>query len=700
MNTQKNLRWFQWVYQNNEVMMAMAVLAILAVMLMPLPSFLLDFALAGNLAISLLMFVVAFQIKSPLDFSSFPALLLVTTLYRLALNVATTRAILTKANQSMSDVSHLIVAFGNFVVGNNFVIGMVVFIILVIINFIVITKGAGRVAEVAARFTLDAMPGKQMAIDADLNAGLITQEEAKRRRRLIEQEADFYGAMDGASKFTRGDAIASIIITLINIIGGLVVGIVQNNMSFSEALKTYSVLTIGDGLLAQVPALLISVSAGIVVTRSGHVDEKLGNQLGYQLFSDFRVLAVVSAVMVFMAIIPGLPGLPLISMGILFGFLSWFIHKQSHGIVSGESVVNDPTDKPENGEDIGSLIAQVEPLAIEVGYGLISVVDDSSENTSLVSRIKSLRRQLASEWGILVPMVHIRDNLQLKSDEYQILINGNTVAVAQVKPGYWLAMNPAGEIESAPFEGIPTIEPVFQLPGLWILSKDKEAAELSGWTVVDVVTVISTHLGEVIRRYAHELVGRQEVMQLLENLRKTAPKLVEEVLSENHNLGIFVKVIKNLLREQIPIKDLKTIAETFADEVSKTKDADLITEQVRKSLARTISARVASSRKKISVITLDSELEEILSSSILQTDQGPQLLIDPKVFQRIITDIQMKSQEIESRYGHVVLLVPQALRRHLSKILTRFLPNLIVISHHEIASDYEIETIEQIGVAA
>lgn len=684
---------FERYTKNTDLFIAISLLAIIAVMLIPLPPVMLDIALTFSLSLSLLILLTAIYVSKTLDFTSFPSLLLMTTLFRLSLNVATTRLILTHGHEGPQSAGTVIQAFGNFVVGNNYVIGFIVFAILVVINFVVITKGSGRVAEVAARFTLDAMPGKQMSIDAELNAGMINEAEAKRRRKEIEQEADFYGAMDGASKFVRGDAIAGIIITVINIVGGLLIGVMQKNLDLATAAKYYTMLTIGDGLLAQIPALIISTAAGMIVTRSSSGDN-MGAEVTSQLLMNPRAIYITAAVLAILALVPGLPTVPFIVMSIILGATSWVIIQYRNEATTNEKKKADAELAAPKKENVESMLP-LDMVELEVGYGLINVVD-SSKSGDLLERISSIRKQFALDLGIVVPSIHIRDNLQLAAGEYRFLIKGNKIGGGVLRPDSMLAMDP-GQVTQR-IDGIPTKEPAFGLDALWISQINREKAELSGYTVVDLPTVIATHITEMIRTHAHELLGRQEASQLIENFKKTHPKVVEDLIPEALSLGGVVKVLQNLLKEQISIRNLLTIFETLADEASRTKDLDLLTEAVRKQLSRTITAKYTTDDGSVSVMTFDTKLEEIVSNSLLQTEQGVQLVMDPQSASKMISNI---AQQIESHpeiAGQPILLTSPTIRRHIFKLVSRFIPQLIVLSHNEITADSRVQSVATVGI--
>ena len=686
---------FEKYTRNTDLFIAISILMILAVMVIPLPAFALDIALTFSLALSVLILLTSVYIKKSLEFSSFPSLLLMATLFRLALNVATTRLVLSHGHEGPEAAGAVIHAFGSFVVGNSYIIGFIVFCILVVINFVVITKGSGRVAEVAARFTLDAMPGKQMAIDAELNAGVINEAEAKRRRKEVEQEADFYGAMDGASKFVRGDAIAGILITVINIVGGLLIGILQKGLDLPTAAKYYTMLTIGDGLLAQIPALIISTAAGTIVTRSGS-GEDMGKEITGQLLSNSRAIYISAGVMAVLAIIPGIPAAPFLFMGAILGATAWTIDQYKK-----EKEVNERKKAEAEAmapkKEVFDSVQPVDMLELEVGYGLIKVVDSNNKSGDLLERIASIRKQFAFDLGILIPSIHIRDNLSLGSGEYRFLIKGSKVGGGTLKPDMLMAMDP-GNITSR-IDGIPTKEPAFGLDAIWVSKAQKEKAEMSGYTVVDLQTVLATHITEMVRTHAHELLGRQEASQLIENFKKTHPKVVEDLIPDQMSLGGVVKVLQNLLKEQVSIRDLLTVLETLADESGRTKDIDVLTESVRKQLARSITEKYISENNDISVMTFDSNLEELISSSLLQTEQGVQLVMDPQSASRMISNIAQIIEDHPEIAGQPILLTSPTIRRHIFKLVSRFIPQLIVLSHSEVVSEARVQSVAQVGIS-
>lgn len=679
---------FEKFTKNSDLLIAIGLVCVLAVMLIPLPSVMLDLSLTISLTVSLLILLAAIYTQKPLDFSVFPSLLLMTTLFRLSLNVASTRLILTEGHAGSEAAGQVIKAFGNFVVGNNYVIGLIVFIILVIINFVVITKGSGRVAEVAARFTLDAMPGKQMSIDADLNSGLITEQEARSRRKEIEQEADFYGAMDGASKFVRGDAIAGIIITLINIVGGLLVGVLQKGLDVSTAAQNYTMLTIGDGLVSQIPALIISTAAGTVVTRNTS-EENIGNEVVGQLFLNPRAVAIVGGILSFLGLIPGLPKMPFFMIGGLLVGLAWFISKDSQEKEDDQRRAEEELAAQPQKENIEKLLP-LDLVELEVGYGLINIVE-SNESGDLLERIVSIRKQFALDLGVIVPSIHIRDNLQLAPGEYRLMIKGNKVAGGELRPDCYLAMDPGNTLTE--ISGVPTKEPAFGLDALWIAKSLKEEAEMAGYTVVDLPTVMATHITEVIRTHAHELMGRQEADTLIENFKKAYPKVVEELIPDVLPFGSVVKVLQSLLKEQVSVRDLLTIFETLADEGTKTKDTELLTEAVRKSLARNITVKYMGDEGHLMVMGLGPQWEELIANSLLQTEQGVQLVMDPQQAQQLISQIAETIEDHPEIAGQPILLTSPTVRRHIFKLTSRFIPQLIVIAHTELSPEANINSV-------
>lgn len=686
-------RRFEYLTKNTDLMMAFGLIAILVFMIIPLPAVILDLSLVASLALSLLVLLSALYATRALDFSVFPTILLVTTLFRLSLNIASTRLILAEGHNGTQAAGDVIEAFGGFVVGDNYVIGFIVFLILIVINFVVITKGSGRVAEVAARFTLDAMPGKQMSIDADLNAGLINEEEARKRRKEIEAEADFYGSMDGASKFVRGDAIAGIVITAINVIGGLLIGVLQHGLPIAQAAEFYTKLTIGDGLVSQIPALIVSTAAGAIVTRSAS-GKNMGVEMAKQLFLKPRAVAISAICLLFLGLLPGLPFFPFAIMAAIIGGIAWFMTKTEEELAKEEHArAQEAAAKPK--ENVESLLP-LDVLELEVGYGLISVVE-SSKSGDLLERIVSIRKQFALDLGIVVPSVHIRDNLQLQPGEYRILIKGAVVGKGILQPDSLLAMDPGNVMD--PVDGTPTKEPAFGLDAIWIMPSQKEDAEIAGYTVVDLSTVVATHLTEIIRTHAHELIGRQEVAKLVDNVKKTHPKVIEELIPEHMSIGGVVQVLKGLLKEQVSIRDLLTIFETLADEAAKIKDSELLVEAVRKRLARSITRKYINEEGKISVMTLDPNTEEIITNSLLQTESGVQLVMDPRTANVLITELSKNIERNPEVAAQPILLTSPTIRRHLFKLTSRFLPQLVILSHNELTADAHVSSVGTVGLA-
>ena len=678
--------------RNSDVVMAIGVIGMLVVMVIPIPTVLLDIFLSFNITLAVVVLLVAMYTLKPLEFSVFPSLLLLATLLRLSLNVASTRLILLHGNEGVAAAGQVIRAFGSFVVGGNYVVGMVVFLILVIINFVVITKGATRIAEVAARFTLDAMPGKQMSIDADLNAGLITDIEAKTRRAEISREADFYGSMDGASKFVRGDAIAGIVITLINILGGLVIGVLQQGMSVSTAAQNYTLLTVGDGLVSQIPALIVSTAAGLVVTRAAS-NAHLGNDMISQLTGQPRAVAIASGVLIFFGFIPGLPTLPFIMLGCLAGGVAYMTFEGKKAVMVKEEEEEEAVEKGKGLEKVEELLP-LDLLELEVGYGLIPLVD-TEQGGELLERVKSIRRQFALEMGMVIPPMHIRDNLQLKPNQYSIIIKGVEVAGGELMPGYYLAMNP-GDVK-AEIEGIPTKEPAFGIPALWIGEKDKEKAQIAGYTVVDLSTMIATHISEVLKTHACELLGRQEVQSLLDNLALNHPKVVEELVPNLLSLGGVQKTLQNLLKEQVSIRDLLSIVETLADYAPITKNVDILTEYVRQRLARSITKQYKTPEGDIPLMTLDAEIEELVNNAIQHTEHESYLSLEPALAQKILAQFNKAMGKFTSMNYQPIILCSPGIRPHLKKLTERFIPTLVVLSHNEIDKRVKLKSL---GVAS
>lgn len=680
-------------FTDNDAVMGIGVVVILSVMLLPFPGSVLDILLAANISIGLLILLTSIYTLKAVDFVIFPSLLLITTLFRLALNVSSTRLILLNGKEGTTAAGKIISAFGQFVVGGNYVVGLVIFIILVIVNFVVITKGTERISEVAARFTLDAMPGKQMSIDADLNTGVINDQEARKRRSAIAQEADFYGAMDGASKFVRGDAIAGILITFINIIGGFAIGMLQNGMSMVEALKNYTLLTVGDGLVSQIPALIISTAAGILVSKAASADLGMGKAFGNIFSLQPRPMLIAGAMLCLFAIIPGFPVLPFMLVGgVLLGISYLLLKKQATSIEEGEQETESPKESDSGPYKIPPL---QEILELEVGYGLIPLVDETQDG-DLLARIKALRQQLALDFGIIVPALHVRDNLQLKPSEYRLLLKGNVVGRGELMLGHYLALSP-GEV-SEEINGLVTKDPAFGLPATWIPESRREKALKAGYTVIDLSTVVATHLAELFKKHADEMLDRQVTQQLLDHLASIHPRLVEELTPNLLPVGTIQKVLQNLVREHVSIRDLRTICETLADQAPVTKDPDFLTEFVRQSLARTITKPYETQAGKLHVLTFQQGLEEQLSKNIQKTEQGTFLALEPGLTRQLVQSVNSEMKKILNLGHHPVVLCSPAIRRHIRKLLERFLPEIAVISHNELRGALEIQATGTIKV--
>lgn len=676
------------MFKFGDIVVAIAVIAIVLLIIIPIPTFLMDMLLTFNISLSLVILIGTMYIKEALEFSIFPTLLLITTLFRLALNISSTRLILSNAN-----AGNVIEVFGNFVIGNNVIVGVLIYLIIVIIQFLVITKGAERVAEVAARFTLDAMPGKQMAIDADLNSGLISENEAKERRKKIQREADFYGAMDGASKFVKGDAIAGIIITIINITAGFIIGVLQKGMGIAEAASVYTNLTIGDGLVSQIPALLISTATGIIVTRAAN-ESDLGSDVSKQIFSQPRALYLASGAL-FLLAFTGLPVLPNVFLSGLFSFMAYNLDKafKEAKIKEEASREYNEADEMRKPENVMSLL-QVDPIELEFGYGILPLVD-ANQGGDLLDRLVMIRRQCALDLGIVVPVIRLRDNIQLKPNEYVIKIKGTEVANGEIMFDNYLAMNP-GTAEGD-LEGIKTVEPAFGLPAVWITESQREKAEMMGYTVVDPPSIIATHLTEIIKAHAGELLGRQEVQKLLDNLKESYPALVDEVLPKTLSLGEIHKVLVNLLKENISIRDLVTIMETLADYGTMTKDPDILTEYVRQSLSRYITKRFISG-KKAKFITLSQELEQIIIDSVKQTDYGTYISLDPAITQAIAKSLMKEIQKFISIGEQPMVLTSPSVRMYFKRIAEGISPGIVVLSYNEIDPSVEVQSIGMVNI--
>ncbi len=674
-----------FIQKYSDVLIAVAIVIIVVMMIIPLPTLLLDLLICLNITIALLVVMSVIYNKEALDLSIFPSLLLVTTLFRLALNISSTRLILLDGY-----AGEVITAFGNFVVGGNPVVGFIVFIILVGINFIVITKGSERVAEVSARFTLDAMPGKQMAIDADLNQGAITDAQAKVRREKIQHEADFFGAMDGASKFVKGDAIAAIVIMLINISGGFVIGMLQRNLSALQALQQYTLLTVGEGLVSQIPALLISTATGLIVTRAG-AEGNLGADMVSQLFRNDRIFFILSGVLAFFAIVPGLPGIPFSVLAVLCFFVGRALKQGTAATAAQEaktekSVQQQQKKKATSPENIVSLL-QVDPMELEIGYSLIPLVD-TGQGGDLLDRIVMIRRQCALELGLVVPTIRIRDNIQIKPNAYIIKLKGVEIAKGELMLDHYLAMNSGTVFEEVP--GIETTEPAFGLPALWIPESEREQAELNGYTVVDAVSVLATHLTEVIKSHAAEILGRQEAQNLVDNLKKTNKALVEEVVPDLLTVGEVQKVLQNLLAERISIRDMETIFEVLSDYARATKDTEILTEYVRHAMARQITqANVQNGQ--LPCVTLDPALENRIAGGVQRTDRGSYVSLDPDSMKKLIDSLNNELQKLTNMGYQPIVLTSPAVRLYFRKLVERSVPGIIVLSQVEIEQNVEIQ---------
>lgn len=675
-----------------------ALIVILGIMLFPLPTALLDIFLAMNITISLIVLFVSLYMEKPLAFSSFPAVLLLTTMFRLAMNIASTRLILLNGQDGMDAAGHVIQAFGEFVIGGNYMIGIVIFIAISIVNLRVITKGSGRIAEVAARFTLDAMPGKQMAIDSDLNTGLIGEGEAKARRKELSMEAEFYGAMDGASKFVAGDASAGVLIAFINIAGGLFVGIIQHQMDWLEALQVFTTLTIGDGLVAQIPAIIISTASGLIVARAASGDD-LGTEVVGQLSGTARPLYITSAVCFGIAILPGLPFIPFTILGLGIGSLGFVRQNVANKLKKAPAPLQLEMDKdgkasapkPGSTEEVLGLLG-IDILELEVGYELVSLV----EGGDLVERIRSIRRQFALDYGFVIPAIHIRDNVRIKAGEYRLLLKGAVIGSSELKSHYLLAMDP-GNV-TTPIEGIPTKEPAFGLDAMWINVTDKERAQFAGYTVVDLSTVVTTHITELIRTNLHELLGRQETQALVDNIAKTYPKVVEELIPTMLSLGQVQHVLVYLLREQISIRDLRTILETLADWAQHIKHPEKLAELVRRKLSRSITAKYLNNDGILPLTSLTPSVERTLNEAVQQTDEGSFLALEPGYAQQLINRLSKAAEKFMEMGQTPIVLAPGHLRAALFNFVQRFAPGFAVISHQEIAPNTRVQSLGVITI--
>ncbi|MBP6407210.1 MAG: flagellar biosynthesis protein FlhA [Fusobacteriaceae bacterium] len=678
--------------KNISVIIPILVIGIVLLFFIPIPTFMLDSFQAINITMGVTILLISMYVKEPLNFSIFPSVLLVTTLFRLAVNMASTKLILLKG---LSFDGKLIRTFGDFVVGGNYLIGIIVFIILVVMQFLVITKGSERVAEVGARFTLDAMPGKQMSIDADYNAGLITEDEARSRRRKVQEEADFYGSMDGASKFVKGDAIAGIIIVIVNIIGGLIVGLLRGE-ALIEAAQTYVILTIGDGLVAQIPALLISVATGMIVTKSG-TEEDFGTDFINQFFQEPKVLYIVSGTILIMGLIPGMPKIPFFLLSVGLGSLGYIVAKSIQEIsteLNTENIEEDESSEDRNSREVKDLL-RIDPMELELGYSLIPLVD-KEQGGDLLERITMIRKQIAMELGIIVPYMRIRDNMQLNPNEYSIKIKNSRVTKGDLMVGSYLAMNPGNVMEE--IAGIPTVEPAFNLPAIWISEDQRERGELLGYTVVDPTSVLATHITETIKKYAPDILDREIVKELIENIKKDYSVIVEEVYPKKFDLGEIQTVMQNLLSEGVSIRNLPLILEAIADAAKLTTNLETLSEYVRSGIARQISNSLQGFDGKLRVLTLNPELEENLRGALQETDLGNYLALNPDLNNSFIYAVNEENRKCIGMGYPAILLVAPELRKPIRRILERDLRGVTVLSYNEIVADIELEAVGMVSV--
>lgn len=674
------------------------IVIILAMVVLPLPPFILDLLFTFNISFSLIILMVVIYTAKPLEFAVFPTVILVATLLRLALNVASTRVVLLEGHNGGDAAGKVIEAFGEFVIGGNFAVGLVVFAILVIINFVVVTKGAGRVAEVSARFTLDAMPGKQMAIDADLNAGLISQDEARLRRTEVAQESDFYGAMDGASKFVRGDAVAGIFILFVNIIGGLAIGVAQHQLSFGDASRVYILLTIGDGLVAQIPALLLSTASAIIVTRVSSSTQNMGEQFSAQFLDNPKALAISAGVVGLLGMIPGMPNFSFLLLATLLGSGAYLIEKKKRAIRLSEEAkhVQVKEQKPEVKELSWDDVQPVDMIGLEVGYRLIPLVD-RNQGGELMSRIKGVRKKLSQDLGFLIPSVHIRDNLDLAPNAYRLSLMGVTVGEAEVMSDRELAINP-GQVFGT-LQGVECKDPAFGLDAVWIEASQRDHAQTLGYTVVDASTVVATHLSHLLQNHAHELFGYEEAQQLLDSLAKSAPRLVEDLVPKMLPLGIVVKVLQNLLQEKVSIRDIRSIAETLAEFGGKSQDPDTLTALVRASLGRSIVQGISGIDREMPVITLASELEQLLQQSLRTAGEGGGA-VEPGLAEQMHRSLEETAQKLEMQGIAPVLLVSSTLRPWLARFVRHTISGLHVLAYNEVPEDRQVKVVSTVGQRA
>jgi flagellar biosynthesis protein FlhA len=676
---------------NGDVFLVMGLFGTVLLMILPIRPFFLDGFLAMSIALALLTLLAILYVKEPAEFTGFPTLLLFITLFRLSLNIASTRLILLDGY-----AGHIIEAFGNFVVRGNYVVGLVIFLILVLINFIVITKGAGRIAEVAARFTLDAMPGKQMAIDAELNAGIINETEARNRRRKVEQEADFYGAMDGASKFVRGDAIAAILITLINVLGGFAIGIMQKGMTVSEALQRFTLLSIGDGLVSQIPALITSTAAGILVTRAA-AKEELGKELTKQLLAYPRVLVILTCMLVVFSLVPGLPMIPFISLACVTGYLAYSLSTQEKSlkfsaVEPGAASTGGAAAGAKNGAGAASdkleSLLSVDVMQIELGYGLVSLAD-TRKGGDVLERVTGVRKTFAQEMGVIIPPIRLRDNLQLEPNQYRFVLKGNAIAQGELMPGHWLAMNAANS--KTVLKGVPTVEPVFKLPATWVTETERKNAELSGYTVVDAASVMVTHLSETIKRNCHEILSRQDVQNLLDNLKQTNPTVVTELIPSQLNVGQVQRILQNLLAEGIAIRNLAGILEKVSDYTAVTKNPDELSEHARRALGLQIIKPYQGDSGKLQAITLDPRLEQQIAQGVRQSATEINLMIEPKLARHVVDGMSQRIQQLLAGGQQPIIMCAPQIRLAFRRFFENTFADLTVLSYAEVPARVEIQ---------
>ncbi|MBL4759993.1 MAG: flagellar biosynthesis protein FlhA [Mariprofundaceae bacterium] len=684
---------FQSIMRHTDVLLAVGVLGILLIMMVPLPLWLMDIFLTVNLAIAIIILLTAIFVLRPLDFSIFPALLLLTTLFRLSLNVATTRLILLHGQEGTGAAGRVIEGFGNFVVGGNTVVGVIIFLILVLINFIVITKGSTRIAEVAARFTLDAMPGKQMAIDADLNAGMIDEPQARERRTAVAREAEFFGSMDGAAKFVRGDAVAGLIITAINLIAGLIIGTMQQGMAVGDAMQVYSLLTVGDGLVSQIPALIISTAAGIVITRAGG-SEQLSEEITEQFTQHPKVHIIASGALFLMGTVPGLPFIPFLFISVGLGFSGWYLLMEEKEKAAGSAVSDVEVAEPDKpAEELLSDLLVVDPIRLEVGYGLIDFVE-AGRDGGLLGRLQALRRQMTQEVGFVLPPVHIKDNLQLGVGDYRVLVRGAEVGRGEIRPRHLLALE--GQVVGAPMEGIPTQEPAFGLPALWISSDQRQQAELSGYTVVEAPTVIITHITEILRRHAYEMLDRAQVQDLVDGVAERYPKVIADIVPAQVSLGVLQHVLCSLLSEWVSVRDLLLIIETLSDGMTEQRDVGTLVEMVRHRMGRSIVQRYMNEQGELAVFTLEGKLEQTMLERVGQAGGASLLPLEIQQWQRFV----MRFNEASSAHDidtPVLLTTPQ-LRPILAQALSKVMNRVAVLSVGEVPPEMNVKTLSNLGL--